>query len=82
MDKTEERLIITINIMPIIWGEKLDNDYYNVSSVRLMRYLYALGFDKESYINNKGKENWRFKKSDGLTKSLDFYYFMRKENNK
>lgn len=47
-----------------------------------MRYLYALGFDKESYINNKGKENWRFKKSDGLTKSLDFYYFMRKENNK
>ena len=47
-----------------------------------MRYLYALGFDKESYINNKGKENWRFKKSDGLAKSLDFYYFMRKENNK
>ena len=60
----------------------MDNDYYNVSSVRLMRYLYALGFDKESYINNKGKENWRFKKSDDLTKSLDFYYFMRKENNK
>lgn len=60
----------------------MGNDYYNVSSVRLMRYLYALGFDKENYINNKGKENWRFKKSDGLIKSLDFYYFMRKENNK
>ena len=60
----------------------MDNNYYNVSSVRLMRYLYALGFEKESYINNKGKENWRFKKSDDLTKSLDFYYFMRKENNK
>ena len=60
----------------------MENNYYNVSSVRLMRYLYALGFDKESYINNKGKENWRFKKSDGLAKSLDFYYFMRKENNK
>lgn len=39
-------------------------DYYNVSSVRLMRFLYALGFEKESYINSKNKENWRFKKSN------------------
>ena len=55
----------------------MDNDYYNVSSVRLMRYLYALGFDKESYINNKGKENWRFKKSNELQEALDFYFYMR-----
>lgn len=57
----------------------MNNDYYNVSSVRLMRFLYALGFDKESYINSKGKENWRFKKSDDLQESLDFFFYMRKK---
>ncbi len=54
--------------------------FYNVSSVRLMRFLYALGFNKESYINSKGKENWRFKKSNDLQESLDFYFYMRKKN--
>lgn len=57
----------------------MDN-YYNVSSIRLMRFLYALGFNKESYINNKGKENWRFKKSDDLQESLDFFFYMRKKH--
>ena len=38
----------------------MDKKYYNVSSVRLMRFLYALGFDKESYFDKNGKENWRF----------------------
>ncbi len=52
-------------------------NYYNVSSVRLMRYLYSLGFNKESYINKKGKENWRFEKSDALQEALDFYFYMR-----
>lgn len=56
----------------------MKNEFYNVSSIRLMRYLYSLGFSKESYINKQGKENWRFKKSNDLFKSLDFYYFMRK----
>lgn len=51
--------------------------YYNVSSLRLMRFLYSLGFDKESYINLKGKENWRFIKSNALKESLDFYFYMR-----
>lgn len=54
--------------------------FYNVSSVRLMRFLYALGFNKESYINSQGKENWRFKKSNDLQESLDFYFYMRKKN--
>lgn len=54
--------------------------YYNVSSIRLMRFLYALGFEKESYINNKQKENWRFIKSDALQEALDFYYYMRNKN--
>lgn len=53
--------------------------YYNVSSVRLMRYLYSLGFEKESYISKSGKENWRFEKSDDLQESLDFFYYMRKK---
>lgn len=52
--------------------------YYNVSSLRLMRFLYALGFDKESYINKNGKENWRFEYSDSLQECLNFYYKIRK----
>lgn len=55
-------------------------DYYNVSSVRLMRFLYSLGFEKESYINKQNKENWRFIKSDDLQESLDFYFYMRKKH--
>lgn len=58
----------------------MNNDYYNVSSVRLMRFLYSLGFEKESYYNNKNKENWRFRKSELLTEALDFYFYMRKNN--
>lgn len=54
--------------------------YYNVSSVRLMRFLYALGFEKESYFDKKGKENWRFEVSDNLIKSINFYHNMRKNN--
>lgn len=57
-------------------------EYFNVSSVRLMRFLYSLGFDKESYINSKGKENWRFIKSNNLKESLDFYFYMRNKNKK
>ena len=58
----------------------MNNDYYNVSSVRLMRFLYSLGFEKESYYNTKNKENWKFKKSEMLTEALDFYFYMRKKN--
>ena len=58
----------------------MNNKYYNVSSVRLMRFLYALGFNKESYINSKGKENWRYEKNNNLEESLNFYYYMRNKN--
>lgn len=58
----------------------MNNDYYNVSSVRLMRFLYSLGFEKESYYNTKNKENWRFEKSELLMEALDFYFYMRKNN--
>lgn len=45
-----------------------------------MRFLYALGFQKESYLNNNGKENWRFVYDDSLSEALDFYHRMRKRN--
>lgn len=54
-----------------------EKKYYNVSSVRMMRFLYSLGFEKESYINKTGKENWRFVKDANLTEALDFYFYMR-----
>ena len=54
--------------------------FFNVSSVRMMRFLYSLGFDKESYINSSGKENWRFYKTDNLEEALDFYFYMRNKN--
>ena len=54
--------------------------YYNVSSIRLMRFLYALGFNKESYFDKNGKENWRFIIDNNLIESLDFYRTMRNKN--
>lgn len=51
---------------------------YKCESVRLCRYLYSLGFDKESvYINNN--ENWLFEKSPELQESLDFFFNMRQK---
>ena len=55
-------------------------NYYNVSSLRLMRFLYALGFDKESYINSEGKQNWRFENNESLDIALKFYRDMRSKN--
>lgn len=53
---------------------------FNVSSIRLMRFLYALGFEKESYIAPSGAENWRFVWSEDLEKSIEFYRYMRSKN--
>lgn len=58
----------------------MNKKYFNVSSVRLMRFLYALGFDKESYISPSGKENWRFVMTANLQEALNFYYYMRDKN--
>ena len=54
--------------------------YFNVSSVRLMRFLYSLGFEKESYYTKNNKENWKFEKTPKLQESLDFYFYMRNKN--
>lgn len=50
---------------------------YRCESVRLCRFLYSLGFDKESIIYN-GQEAWLFEKSNELQESLDFFFVMRK----
>ena len=57
----------------------MEQRFYNVSSVRVMRFLYSLGFEKESYIAPSGKENWRFVWSPLLQESMDFYHHMRGE---
>lgn len=55
-------------------------EYFNVSSIRMMRFLYALGFAKESYFDKNGKERWRFERTDRLLESVDFYKEMRRRN--
>jgi hypothetical protein len=52
------------------------NNKFKADSIRLCRFLYSLGFDKESeYID--GKETWLFDKSDELQEALDFFFCMR-----
>ena len=51
---------------------------YRCKSVRLCRYLYGLGFDKESIFNNE-EENWLFDWTEELQESLDFFFHMRKK---
>lgn len=58
----------------------MNKKYFNASSGRLMRFLYALGFQKESFINEKGYENWKFEHTCELQEALDFYFYMRKKN--
>lgn len=55
----------------------MDN-YFRCDSVRLCRFLYSLGFDKKSVVEN-GEEYWLFEKSDELQASLGFYSYMRKK---
>lgn len=52
---------------------------YKTNNKRLAKYLYSLGFNRESkYINDR--EYWIFKESSNLNESLDFYFYMRKQN--
>lgn len=54
------------------------NNKYKCESIRLCRYLYSLGFDKESRFNEKNNEYWLFERSPELQKSLDFFFSMRR----
>lgn len=53
--------------------------YYKCESIRLCRFLYSLGFDKQSKIDQNGKEYWLFKKNVELQNALDFFFSMRKK---
>ena len=53
--------------------------YFYVTSTRLMRFLYSLGFNKESFYVN-GIEKWKFVKTKELMESVHFYNYMRKKN--
>ena len=57
-------------------------DYFICKSIRLCRYLYSLGFDKESKLDENGKEYWIFRKNPELQKALDFFFVMRKTKNR
>ena len=46
----------------------------------MTRFLYSLGFDKESYFDKNGKEKWRFEKTEDLMESVEFYKKMRQKN--
>jgi len=52
---------------------------YKCESIRLCRFLYSLGFDKESRFDENNKEYWLFERSQGLQKSLDFFFSMRRK---
>jgi hypothetical protein len=52
---------------------------FKCESVRLCRFLYGLGFDKESRLDIDGKEYWLFERSPELQDSLDFFFYMRKQ---
>ena len=54
-------------------------EIYKTNNKRLSKYLYSLGFNRESkYINEK--EYWFFEESSDLQESLDFYFYMRRKN--
>lgn len=53
------------------------NKKFKCKSVRLCRFLYGLGFNKESVFEENGKEYWLFEKSNDLQESLNFFFYMR-----
>ncbi len=53
--------------------------YYKCESIRMCRFLYSLGFDKESRIDNNGNEYWLFERNQLLQEALDFFFIMRKK---
>lgn len=52
---------------------------FKCKSIRLCRFLYSLGFEKQSQFDETGTEYWLFKKSNELQESLDFFFYMRKK---
>lgn len=55
------------------------NTKFKCESVRLCRFLYSLGFNKESKFDEHNREYWLFDKTEDLQESLNFYFYMRKK---
>lgn len=52
---------------------------YKVKNKRLAKYLYSLGFNRESFFLN-GNEYWLFDKNDYFDEALNFYFYIRERN--
>ena len=52
-----------------------------IKSKRLSKYLYSLGFDKQSKYENNN-EIWLYKKSKELDEALAFYFAFRNKMSK
>ena len=52
-----------------------------IKSKRLSKYLYSLGFDKQSKYENNN-EIWLYKKYKELDEALDFYFAFRNKMSK
>lgn len=57
----------------------INMEYFKCESVRLCRFLYSFGFDKESRFDENGNKYWVFERSQDLQKSLDFFFGMRRK---
>ena len=57
----------------------MDRKYFYASSLRLTRFLYALGFDyaKEDIFDRNGNQRWRFDYSDELAEAYEWFKYMR-----
>lgn len=55
----------------------MEKEKFKCKSIRLCRYLYSLGFNKESKIDPHGNEYWLFERSYELQESLSFFFSMR-----
>ncbi len=54
------------------------NNKYKIKNKRLSKYLYSLGFERESILENTN-EYWLFEESNELHEALDFYFYMRQK---
>ena len=75
-------LLIEYSRSDYLEGENNMYNKYKCESVRLCRFLYSLGFEKESRFDENKNEYWLFERSQDLQKSLDFFFCMRKKQRK
>ena len=55
------------------------NNKYKCESIRVCRFLYSLGFDKESRFDENNKEYWLFERSQDLQKIFRLLFWYEKK---